>query len=174
MALVELLLAGFAASSREAAADRRALYAEALARACGSREAAAGRIATATGQPCSVENVRNLITRARKARANPDRLAAALALGGPIPTGQPDRRACAMTIPSSGETVTLTARPGLADTEGTDLVVEVEDAWTDGETITVVGIDADLGQTVTATSADGGQTWTISADGGRQGAQYTW
>lgn len=87
------LLAEFAALDtarvRRAAADRRALIADAL-HAAGRTDA---EIAAAVDPQVTRQAVQKLRATAPAVYADSARLAAALALGGPIPTSQPDRRA---------------------------------------------------------------------------------
>lgn len=96
MTLVDELLAGLvaldSAALRRTVADRRALHVEALSASLG-RLGAADLVAARTGKPFGESAVKNAVTRARQVRADPDRLAAAEAFGGPIPTVSTDRRA---------------------------------------------------------------------------------
>jgi len=80
--LVDELVAAFAAASDKALADRRALIAAELAAELDSDEKAGA----ALDPPKFRQAIQRLRATAAEVRANPDRLAAALALGGPIPT----------------------------------------------------------------------------------------
>jgi len=87
------LLAQFALSTRQAAADRRALLAEALHTELGTDEAVAEAVSAHQGRSVSRPAIEQVRRRAVEVKADPVRYAAALALGGPIPTASTARRA---------------------------------------------------------------------------------
>jgi hypothetical protein len=91
------LLAEFAATDtaaiQRAAGDRRALIAADIAAtlAANGRKSGPAEVGREIGR--TRQYAAELLGRAVKVRASHPRLAAALALGGPIPTVTPDRRA---------------------------------------------------------------------------------
>lgn len=79
-ASIERLIAAYAATGQKVAADRRALIAAQLAASLDGNQAEAARRLGITRQAIGEQ-----IARAVDVRADPNRLTAALALGGPIP-----------------------------------------------------------------------------------------